>query len=971
MLDRGRLRPAPDARASLEELRCQLAAREGMPEMPTFARLDPPDGGVECFWRLPGGSEDGWQAKLFANGVNAAQKRPIAKSAGRAQELAERIAGTPAAGRRGAAAGEEDDSYHPQPFGSEAYRLDKPRFLPADPKDSAKSGECASASTRAPVARSGAGAGGTRLFCGVAERRNGAGPPAIPLHGPDLEEVDPLPRIKVRLDLDTTTSEFLPALDAAGEAGGSRALVLADAPGEGGGTSVRNRRLAGLLDPTGRYPWASAAFSARTTHERLVIPGHTVPDRAASTTHAGFGSMAGKAARAFFDGGGGGGTGRPGMPMLAPDLLNPPSLTILCRGLTTKGVARMPEGELSPLSAYSLPYIESVSEKLSGPGRLGRPAKARLAGRAMGAVARPTLGGGSWRAGCMAAHEGLGRIRPENRESLPLPSLLICEWMPSEDQADTEAGPRRAAGFARERTAENLAIRPALHGSTVDDPLRLPAGGGKLAECLKAMQSHMEMIDAPPIQMPERPGRELVGVTPGGAAAALHEPFPAGLACSIPSGAGPRAAALADECLKRYGDPHAALAPLLAAPVARRPCRSTRERRPRAPPPSMRHPRGGRSASGPHAPGARPLRAGSGTAGRPAPAGPPGTRRPRCGSLPAGSHSSPRLRGHPAPASPPGPAPAQAPPRARLRTCRKAQAARAAWRGEPCPAQPPQGASSAARRSRARRRCHYGRRMPRSVRLPAGRRARRARRPRGPAEPALRAHLARARPGRRARRPRGPAAPLVAAPPASWRLHRGAMPRPRPTAPLVAAPPAGAAPRGSRLSSAFLITIPRVSAAMPRRPDPCPFCGGRPVKRGPWLAGARISAKGGGIGGSLRSPGPCDTYLKCNGCMIEYVSAERDIETILRGLRVEHEVAFQMRCYYGEAMTVEKLLAGCRTAIVRRANRRRSVLSVSVDGSELIVCFLHEGVRTFGSFVKTDDGPGGTSHYVFRSLSRA
>ena len=105
--------------------------------------------------------------------------------------------------------------------------------------------------------------------------------------------------------------------------------------------------------------------------------------------------------------------------------------------------------------------------------------------------------------------------------------------------------------------------------------------------------------------------------------------------------------------------------------------------------------------------------------------------------------------------------------------------------------------------------------------------------------------------------------------------------------------------------------------------------------------------------------------------MIECASAERDIETILRGLRVEHEVAFQMRCYHGEAMTVERLPAGCRTAIVRRANRRRSVLSVPVDGSELIVCFLHEGVRTFDSFVKTDDGPWGTSRYVFRSLSRA
>ena len=69
-------------------------------------------------------------------------------------------------------------------------------------------------------------------------------------------------------------------------------------------------------------------------------------------------------------------------------------------------------------------------------------------------------------------------------------------------------------------------------------------------------------------------------------------------------------------------------------------------------------------------------------------------------------------------------------------------------------------------------------------------------------------------------------------------------------------------------------------------------------------------------------------------------------------------------------MTARRLLAEHSTAVVRRVNSRRSIRSVSVDGDELIVCFLHGGVRTFGSFVRGDDGPGDTSRYAFRSLSR-
>jgi hypothetical protein len=51
---------------AFEELCCQLAALEQMPQGSKFARKGTPDAGLECFWVLPSGDEWGWQAKFFS-----------------------------------------------------------------------------------------------------------------------------------------------------------------------------------------------------------------------------------------------------------------------------------------------------------------------------------------------------------------------------------------------------------------------------------------------------------------------------------------------------------------------------------------------------------------------------------------------------------------------------------------------------------------------------------------------------------------------------------------------------------------------------------------------------------------------------------------------------------------------------------------------------------------------------------------
>ena len=53
-----------------------------------------------------------------------------------------------------------------------------------------------------------------------------------------------------------------------------------------------------------------------------------------------------------------------------------------------------------------------------------------------------------------------------------------------------------------------------------------------------------------------------------------------------------------------------------------------------------------------------------------------------------------------------------------------------------------------------------------------------------------------------------------------------------------------------------------------------------------------------------------------------------------------------------EELAVSDLLLRHCTGMARRVRPRRSIATVSVDNSELFACFLHGGVRTFGSLVR-------------------
>ncbi len=65
---------------AFEVLCCQLAECEEVPDGSKFTRVGDPDGGVECFWKLPDGNEHGWQAKFFPSPPGKSQWKQMDNS---------------------------------------------------------------------------------------------------------------------------------------------------------------------------------------------------------------------------------------------------------------------------------------------------------------------------------------------------------------------------------------------------------------------------------------------------------------------------------------------------------------------------------------------------------------------------------------------------------------------------------------------------------------------------------------------------------------------------------------------------------------------------------------------------------------------------------------------------------------------------------------------------------------------------
>lgn len=144
--------------------------------------------------------------------------------------------------------------------------------------------------TRALLVIGDAGKGKSHLLADVCEGAINAGRPAVLILGGKLPDGEPWEEILKDLAMSEPRQPnlFLGALNAAGEAAGTRALLMIDAINERNGRAIWPERLTGLIHDVSQFEWVTLVLSCRSSYESLVVPTDLDHKRLPRITHEGF-----------------------------------------------------------------------------------------------------------------------------------------------------------------------------------------------------------------------------------------------------------------------------------------------------------------------------------------------------------------------------------------------------------------------------------------------------------------------------------------------------------------------------------------------------------------------------------------------------------------------------------------------------------------------------------------------------------
>jgi hypothetical protein len=210
-----------------------------------------------------------------------------------------------------------------------------------------------------------AGSGKTHLLCDIARNRIEAGFAALLILGQRFGGPRPLNELSQLARLGCTSDELLGAMDAAGEAAGSRSLILIDAVNEALGINWQDE-LPAALSVISRFPHVGVVVTCRSTYERCVIRSDLVPNALSRLEHRGFADSFDLALGTFFDYYG---IEAVSTPPLAPEFTNPLFLRMFCEGLQNKGMSKPPKGLRGLLKVFHF-WMDSVNQKLARPAKL-------------------------------------------------------------------------------------------------------------------------------------------------------------------------------------------------------------------------------------------------------------------------------------------------------------------------------------------------------------------------------------------------------------------------------------------------------------------------------------------------------------------------------------------------------------------------------------------------------------------------
>jgi hypothetical protein len=367
-----------------------------------------------------------------------------------------------------------------------------------------------------------AGTGKSHLLARVVDCSVSEGRPAVLWVGQQLRDQPLWPQLLLKLGLPTVTPEqFLGALEAIARAKRTRALLLVDAINEGAGARLWRTEIAEFLAKIRGYPSIVVVLACRSEYLKYLIP-KEVLKTLQSVKVQGFETddEQAAAARVYLDKRG---ISRPATPWLAPEFINPLFLRSCCNALERAGLREFPRG-LAGTKAIMSFYLDSVGRNL-GVGRDGSDELLVPMKRSLAELARTMASERHSYIKVDRAHTVISDCfrpfsPPEGLTWLDVlcrNGLLRVDPNPNLDEAKDSFEDLDVVQFSFQRFQDHLMADALL--ADITDIQTAFSNDGPLSFVRTKKEFAWEwrgLVEALAIQLPERFGRELVDILPGG-----------------------------------------------------------------------------------------------------------------------------------------------------------------------------------------------------------------------------------------------------------------------------------------------------------------------------------------------------------------------------------------------------------------------------------------------------------------------
>lgn len=207
-----------------------------------------------------------------------------------------------------------------------------------------------------------AGIGKSHLLCDISLHRIENSQPTIFLLGSQYGGGNPIEFIKDAVDLKGyRDAQVLGAIDAAGEASGSRALIVIDAINDGLHRDDWQHHLIGFLSEAYKFNNIAILLSCRSTYLKYILPDSINEDRLVQIQHFGFQGYEHRAAERYLSQQG---ISKPSAPILAPEFSNPLFLKTCCQALKANNQTAFPKG-LKGITCLFDFYLQSIEKTIA------------------------------------------------------------------------------------------------------------------------------------------------------------------------------------------------------------------------------------------------------------------------------------------------------------------------------------------------------------------------------------------------------------------------------------------------------------------------------------------------------------------------------------------------------------------------------------------------------------------------------